>query len=90
MLLRSLSIAFLTAAFLTGCSLPRGPINLDPLVPRWISHRELSCDCPPSALAHEAAVPVDPSALQPPHSKFHPVPTGPVFEPRGAYQPTPL
>jgi hypothetical protein len=88
--LRSIAIAVLAAVWLTGCSLPRGPINFDPLVPRWISHREVSCDCPPDPLHHDADIAVDPSALQPPHSKFHPVPTRPVFEPRAAHQPQPL
>jgi hypothetical protein len=90
MRLRQVTIAILAAVSLAGCSLPRGPINIDPLVPRWISHRDVSCDCPPHALAHDAAVPVDPLALEPPHSKFHPVPTRPVFEPRAAHQPQPL
>jgi hypothetical protein len=91
MKLRWASIAFLTAVFLAGCSLPRGPINIDPLVPRWISHRDLSTECPPPhALEHDAGMAVDPSALQPPHSKFHPVPTRPVFEPGAAHQPQPL
>jgi hypothetical protein len=89
--MRWLTFASVVAACLTGCSLPRGPINIDPLVPRWISHGDLSAECPPPhVLAHDAGMVVDPSAVQPPHLKFHPVPTRPVFEPRAAHQPQPL
>jgi hypothetical protein len=91
MQLRLVTVASVLAVIsLTGCSLPRGPINFDPIIPRWISHRELSCECPPEALPHDAAMAVDPSAVQPPHSKFHPVPTRPVFEPHSAHAPMPL
>jgi hypothetical protein len=75
-----------TGIALPGCSLPRGPINIDPLVPRWLAHGEVSCDCPPEPLPYETG-PIDPAALEPPVSKFHPVPTRPVFEPVGTPPP---
>ena len=65
---------------LSGCSLPRGPINIAPLVPRWLAHGQVSSDCPPVLPPPKGGV-VDPAAMQPPVSKFHPVPTRPVFEP---------
>jgi hypothetical protein len=87
----SLAVWALAAVSVPGCSLPRGPINIQPIVPRWVGERELGCDCPPEhGLAlhgNEAGPVVDPSAIQPPISKFHPVPTRPVFEPPGAVAP---
>jgi hypothetical protein len=71
--------AFAVMGLLPGCSLPRGPINVDPLLPRWLAEGEVSCECPPEGLPYEEGI-VDPAALQPPVSKFHPVPTRPVFE----------
>jgi hypothetical protein len=65
---------------LPGCSLPRGPINIDPLVPQWLLHGEVSRECPPEALPYQEGI-VDPAAIEPPVSRFHPVPTRPVFEP---------
>jgi hypothetical protein len=70
----------LTGIVLPGCSLPRGPINIDPIVPQWLAHGHLSSDCPPEPLPYEGDI-VDPAAIEPPVSKFHPVPTRPVFEP---------
>jgi hypothetical protein len=67
------------ACGVSGCSLPRGPINIDPYIPRWILHGDVSCECPPPA-AIEGDI-IDPNAIQPPLSKFHPVPTHPVFAP---------
>ena len=76
----------LTGLALPGCSLPRGPINIDPLVPRWLAHGQLSNDCPSEPSPYEEGL-VDPAGIEPPVSKFHPVPTRPVFEPAAA--PTP-
>jgi hypothetical protein len=73
---------------LPGCSLPRGPINLDPLAPHWLVHGEVSSDCPP-VLDPQLGAPIDPGAIEPPVSKFHPVPTRPVFEPAGMAAPIP-
>jgi hypothetical protein len=70
--------ALVVMGVLPGCSLPRGPINIDPLVPRWLTG-EVSCECPPAGLPYEEGL-VDPAAIEPPVSKFHPVPTRPVFE----------
>jgi hypothetical protein len=67
-------------SLLPGCSLPRGPVNLEPLVPRWLAHGEVTCECPPEPLPYDDAQ-VDPAGIQPPISKFHPLPTRPVFEP---------
>ena len=67
---------------LPGCSLPRGPINIDPLVPHWLAQGELSTECPADLDPH-LGTPVDPSALEPPLPRFHAVPTRPVFEPAG-------
>ncbi len=78
----------LAGAVLTGCSLPRGPINFDPLVPRWLSHGEISCECPPEpAVLAESTTRGAPPGIDPPTSKFHPGPVHPVFEHRVAYQP---
>jgi hypothetical protein len=47
-------------------------------------HRPL----PGSDLASKGVIPpVDSDTIQPPHSKFHPVPTRPVFAPREEYPP---
>lgn len=69
------------ALALPGCSLPRGPINIDPFVPRWLSHGEISCECPAEPDPLPAADMIGPDNIHPPISKFHPVPTRPVFEP---------
>jgi hypothetical protein len=73
----------LAAAFLSGCSLPRGPINVNPFLPRWLTHGEIGPDCPPQVdeAVHPEAI-VNPHTLAPPVPKFHPVPTRPVFEPQ--------
>jgi hypothetical protein len=65
-----------TSAF-AGCAPPRGPINIDPYLPRWLSHGEVSCECPPPP-AIDAEL-IDRDAVQPPLPKFHPVPTRPAF-----------
>jgi hypothetical protein len=80
---RSAIVFVLSWVFLPGCSLPRGPIDFDPFVPRWLSHGEISGECaPPAPPIHGGGAAFDPSAVQPPFPKFHPVPTRPVFEPR--------
>ncbi|MEX2140173.1 MAG: hypothetical protein WD894_12985 [Pirellulales bacterium] len=75
----AIAVLVLTGIALPGCSLPRGPINIDPLLPRWLAHGEVSSDCPPELLSYEGGA-IDPASIQPPVSKFHPVPTRPVFE----------
>ncbi len=80
MRVRSAITAVVVMGILPGCSLPRGPINIDPLVPRWLLHGEVCSECPPEGMPYEEGV-MDPAAIQPPVSKFHPVPTRPVFEP---------
>lgn len=77
------AVLLMTGIALPGCSLPRGPIILDPLVPRWLATGEVSGDCAPDPLPVDGVF-VDPAAIQPPVSKFHPVPTRPVFEPTSA------
>lgn len=79
-------------ASVAGCSLPRGPVNIDPLVPRWLSHRDLSTKCP-APEDKQAAMPPPPpgpTVLKPPIPKFHPVPTRPVFAPQPAGFAAPL
>ncbi len=73
----------LAATTLAGCSLPRGPIIVDPLVPRWLSHGEVTCECPDDPILRMEQIPSNSAGIQPPVSKFHPVPTRPVFESRG-------
>jgi hypothetical protein len=69
-------LALLASTF-CGCALPRGPINVDPYIPRWLSHGDISCECPPPAEIHGEMV--GSGDIAPPVSRFHPVPTRPVF-----------
>ncbi len=72
----------------TGCTPPRGPINIDPLLPRWaLAHGDDECE--PSHLPKQHVPLADPSAIRPPVPKFHPLPTRPVFSPASEF-PTPL
>jgi hypothetical protein len=77
--IRSIVLALIVVP---GCSLPRGPINIDPLVPQWLAHGEVNRECPDD-LNLQSGAPVDDGMITPPVPKFHPVPTRPVFEPAG-------
>jgi hypothetical protein len=82
---RSAAAAFTSLVLAsTGCAPPRGPINIDPLIPRW-ALRHGGDECEPTPHLHEHVPLADPSAISPPVPKFHPLPTKPVFSPAAEY-----
>ena len=80
---RTWVLGFLGMSVLTlvGCTLPRGPIDLEVLSPPNVVD---DCNVEPGMTPrlHRSRLAQGPLGA-PPHSKFHPVPTRPVFAPAG-------